>query len=68
MRLKAFEHFEPKSVTEACLLLNEHAGKAAVIAGGTDLVVRMKYGVTTPEVLINLKSVEGLGEIGIEAN
>ena len=68
MRLKAFEHFEPKTLTEACLLLREHGSKAAVIAGGTDLVVRMKYGVTTPEALINLKSVEGLGEIRIVDN
>ncbi len=65
MRLKKFEHFEPRTLSEACQLLKEHAGKAAVIAGGTDLVVRMKYGVTTPEYLINLKKVEGLSSINL---
>ncbi|TWJ14184.1 FAD binding domain-containing protein [Geobacter argillaceus] len=63
MRLKKFEHFEPRMLSEACQLLKDFAGKAAVIAGGTDLVVRMKYGVATPECLINLKKVEGLSSI-----
>ncbi|MCM2358448.1 MAG: FAD binding domain-containing protein [Geobacteraceae bacterium] len=63
MRLKKFEHFEPRTLSEACQLLNEHGSKASVIAGGTDLVVRMKYGVTTPECLINLKKVDGLSAI-----
>ncbi len=65
MRLKKFAHFEPRTLSEACQLLKEHAGKAAVIAGGTDLVVRMKYGVTQPEYLINLKKVEGLSGISL---
>lgn len=63
MRLKSFEHLEPKNLTEACLLLNEHGPKAAVIAGGTDIIVRMKYGVKRPEVLVNLKQVSGLNDI-----
>lgn len=63
MRLKTFEHHEPETLSEACLLLREHGQKAAIIAGGTDIVVRMKYGVTRPEHLINIKRVEGLGEI-----
>lgn len=65
MRLKKFEHFEPRTLSEACRLLQAHAGKAAVIAGGTDLVVRMKYGVAKPECLINLKKVEGLSSISL---
>jgi 4-hydroxybenzoyl-CoA reductase subunit beta len=64
MRLKTFEHLEPRTLSEACSLLAAHGAKGAVIAGGTDLVVRMKYGVTTPDVLINIKRVEGIGEIG----
>lgn len=63
MRLKSFKHLEPKTLPEACLLLKEHGTKAAVIAGGTDIIVRMKYGVARPEFLINIKCVEGLDEI-----
>ncbi|MBI2355082.1 MAG: FAD binding domain-containing protein [Deltaproteobacteria bacterium] len=65
MRLKKFEHFEPRTLSEACRLLKEQGDKAALIAGGTDLVVRMKYGVTQPQCLINLKKVEGLGSIAL---
>ena len=63
MRLTAFEHLEPRTLAEACALLAAHGAKGAVMAGGTDLVVRMKYGVTTPAVLINIKRVAGLGGI-----
>ena len=63
MRLKAFEHFEPKTLSEACALLHEHGARAAIIAGGTDIIVRMKYGVTKPKVLINIKKAAGLDEI-----
>lgn len=65
MRLKKFEHFEPRTLSEACRLLKEQGDKAALIAGGTDLVVRMKYGVTQPQCLINLKKVAGLNDIAL---
>jgi 4-hydroxybenzoyl-CoA reductase subunit beta len=63
MRLGSFEHLEPKTLEEACALLADHGGAAAVIAGGTDLVVRMKHGVTRPERLVDIKGVAGLREI-----
>ncbi len=63
MRLKAFEHLAPGTLSEACALLGELGPKAAVIAGGTDIIVRMKYGVAQPEFLIDLKRVDGLNEI-----
>lgn len=63
MRLKTFEHLEPTTLPEACLLLSEHGAKAAVTAGGTDILVRMKYGVKQPDVLVNLKKVSGLNNI-----
>ena len=34
----------PKTLAEACALLDEHEGGAAVIAGGIDLISRMKTG------------------------
>lgn len=63
MRLKEFKHYEPRSLSEVCSLLKEYGNKATVMAGGTDLIVRMKYGVTRPVHLINLKKVEGLNNI-----
>lgn len=63
MRLKEFKHYEPGTLAEVCSLLKEYGDKATVIAGGTDLLVRMKYGVTRPLHLINLKKVKGINDI-----
>ena len=52
--------FTPKSVKEAIALLSDHGEKAEVIAGGTDLLVRMKRGDAFPDYLINM---EGLKEL-----
>jgi carbon-monoxide dehydrogenase medium subunit len=52
--------FTPKSVKEAISLLSDHGEKAEVIAGGTDLLVRMKRGDAFPDYLINI---EGLKEL-----
>ena len=60
MRVQKFEHFQPATVAEACRLLEQHGPGASIIAGGTDLMVRMRYGVAKPEYLINLKEVEEL--------
>jgi len=52
--------FTPKSVKEAIALLSDHGEKAEVIAGGTDLLVRMKRGDAFPDYLINLEGLKGL--------
>lgn len=62
-RLPEFEYFAPKSIKEACSLLQEHKGRAKVIAGGTDLLVCMKRRTMTPEYLIGLKNVPDLDYI-----
>jgi carbon-monoxide dehydrogenase medium subunit len=52
--------FAPKSVKEAISILSEYGEKAEVIAGGTDLLVKMKSGDAVPDCLINM---EGLKEL-----
>lgn len=63
MPLPNFEYFEPKTVEEAFPLLSQHKGEAKVIAGGTDLLVRMNQCVLTPSYLINLKRIQDLNTI-----
>jgi len=58
MYLPRFAFEKPTSLKEASSLLAEKAVKSALLAGGTDLLPRMKYGVADPERLISLK---GLG-------
>ena len=63
--MKDFEHLDASTVDEAVALLNKYKGKSRLIAGGTDLLGELKDRVlvTYPEVLINIKSIEGLDYI-----
>lgn len=61
--MKAFDYFSPGTVDEACDLLLRHGERASVLAGGTDLLVRMKYGEASPDYIIDLKKIPGLSEI-----
>jgi len=40
--MKLLEYLRPKTIDEAIALLNQHGEKAALIAGGTDIVVMAK--------------------------
>jgi len=64
--MKSFTHFDARSVEEAVSLLDRYNGRAAVIAGGTDLLGKMKDTVLPdyPEALINIKTIPGLDGIG----
>jgi carbon-monoxide dehydrogenase medium subunit len=55
--LKPFEYFEPQTLEEAVALLEKHGGDARIMAGGTDLLVKMKAREIVPGILVNLKSV-----------
>jgi carbon-monoxide dehydrogenase medium subunit len=58
-----FEYHAPTSVAEAVKLLSEYGGDASALAGGTDLIVRMKDGSHRPKHIVNLKKIPGLAEI-----
>jgi carbon-monoxide dehydrogenase medium subunit len=55
-----FEYLEPKTIEEAIQYLAKHGKKAKVIAGGTDLLVKMKMEEIHPEVLINISRIPSL--------
>ncbi len=54
LRLPPFSLLQPRSAAEAADLLAEHAGRAVPLAGGTDLVPKMKRGQLEPAVLVGL--------------
>jgi 4-hydroxybenzoyl-CoA reductase subunit beta len=64
MKLPKFEFVQPNSVREACSILKEHNGKAALLAGGTSLLVGLRYRLRKPAVVIDLKGLTELGSIG----
>jgi xanthine dehydrogenase YagS FAD-binding subunit len=65
--MKSFNHTDVKTLAEAKTALI--GGKAEIIAGGTDLIGRLKDNVlaTYPTALINIKSIPGLDYIKEEA-
>jgi xanthine dehydrogenase YagS FAD-binding subunit len=61
--MKNFEWTEPQTVEQALAWLAKGSGKAVLMAGGTDLFTEIKEGVVEPELVIDLKSVQGLASI-----
>jgi len=63
MYMPDFEYHAPKTLAEACTLLAELGGKATVLAGGTDVLHKMKVGKLSPEHLVSLKHLDEIREI-----
>ena len=53
----------PHSIEDAVGLLAGSAGTAAILAGGSDLLVRMKGGFVEPDLIVDIKAIGGLSEI-----
>ncbi|MDO8691040.1 MAG: FAD binding domain-containing protein [Dehalococcoidia bacterium] len=62
-----FEYLEASTIKEAVSLLSRYREEATAIAGGTDLVVQMRYRDLAPKYLINLKTIPGLDYISEES-
>jgi 4-hydroxybenzoyl-CoA reductase subunit beta len=60
LTLPPFVYHAPSKLEEALALLEQHKGKAKLIAGGTDLVPNMKHRLFTPEHVVGLKLVPEL--------
>jgi carbon-monoxide dehydrogenase medium subunit len=68
-RLPKFHYLAPTTLNEALSLLSEYKGRAKVIAGGTDLVPKLKRReIRAPEYVIDLKGIPGLDEIKYDAS
>lgn len=57
----------PSTTREAAALLADEAGVALVLAGGTDLLVRMKLGHIEPELLVDIKRIPAMKTISHSA-
>ena len=60
MALPKFTYLSPKSLKEASALLTTHGDKARLMAGGTDLLIKMSHRAATPEFVIGLGRLSGL--------
>ena len=66
MIVPEFEYVLPQSLREACALLVQYGDSAKVLAGGSDLLVKMKDGMMKHAYLISLKSLDTLKGIRYE--
>ena len=57
------EYLRPKSMDEAISLNQRYGEKARYIAGGTDVIVKIKERQIRPEYLISLRGIPGLDQI-----
>lgn len=63
-KLPKFEYLAPKTIDEALSLLSQYQGRAKLIAGGTDIIPKLKRReIKAPEYLIDLKCIPNLDYI-----
>ena len=58
--LKPFDYFEPETVQEATKLLSKRGKKSRILAGGVDLIPRMRSRKMDADVLINIQKIPEL--------
>ena len=63
MRIR--DYYTPENLTETFALLEEHAGSARLISGGTDVIVRAKKGFVQDATLIDISKLEELQGISV---
>jgi CO/xanthine dehydrogenase FAD-binding subunit len=56
----AFSYVRPRSIEEVVSILAEHGSDARLLAGGTDLLVRLRSGHIRPSIVVDVKRVAGL--------
>ena len=56
-------YVQPATAKEAATLLAKEKGKAFVLAGGTDLLVKMKAGMLEPDLVVDIKAIKGIKDI-----
>lgn len=63
--MREFKHFNAYSIDKAVSLLGHYGDRACIIAGGTDLLGKMKDAIlpTYPEAVINIKTIPDLNYI-----
>jgi carbon-monoxide dehydrogenase medium subunit len=58
--LQPFTYARPETVGEAVALLDRHGPDARLLAGGTDLIIRLRDGTVRPSVVVDVKRVAEL--------
>jgi aerobic carbon-monoxide dehydrogenase medium subunit len=65
MKLAAFDYASPATIEEVIALLASRSGTAKIISGGQSLVPMLAFRLASPELLVDLKQLQGLNRIDI---
>jgi 4-hydroxybenzoyl-CoA reductase beta subunit len=65
MRLPPFQYLEPTDVEEALSMISTHKETVKIMAGGTDLVNRMKLRLIEPAFVMDIGKLRNMGGIDI---
>ncbi len=63
MSLPDFEYIRPESLDELLFHLIQYGDDAALLAGGTDLLPRIKMGLKQPKIIISLSAIDDLAYV-----
>jgi carbon-monoxide dehydrogenase medium subunit len=55
--MQTFRYARPASLAEVIALLDRHGPDARLLAGGTDLIIRLRDGTVRPSVVVDLKRI-----------
>ena len=58
--MRPFRYVRPRTLEDVLTLAAEHGANARLLAGGTDLIVRLRHGHVRPSVVIDVKEADGL--------
>ena len=58
--MHTFAYARPTSLADAIALLAEHGPDARILAGGTDLVIRLRDRTLTPATVVDVKAIPEL--------
>jgi carbon-monoxide dehydrogenase medium subunit len=58
--MKRFDYYQPQTLSDAFQLMETCKGGARYIAGGTDIIIRIKRKVIEPDALISLRGIDEL--------
>ncbi|MFL5734388.1 MAG: FAD binding domain-containing protein [Chloroflexia bacterium] len=59
-------YLQPTSIEEALALLQEHAGQARIVAGGTDLIVELERGIRPTSTVIDITRLHDLKYVRLD--
>jgi len=66
--MRVFAYERPTAIADVVTILEERGSDARLLAGGTDLIIRLRDGTLQPQVVVDVKRVAGIGSDIVETD